>query len=319
MSRPIVDWFSHACQASSRSLYTPEYTPPTESPLITNSLGLNLDDYFPITASLPPTTAVEAGVFVADPYQDVLIHVPEQQESASVVISTLEEDNYFRPTTLDVLHTTQTPVRSSSMGGIVPLPPVEEVADVSGAIPPPFLSQPLEAFGRMQTFLHSPTATISHPRFIKKDSFAARHRIQVEIPSLPTSESSLVHRTRRGRASATDEKPTRVLHDPVDSHPASRRARQRERNGNSAENYGGSEKRFKCEHCGQAFGRKEHLRRHVSCIHQQIKGEGFLGPPSLPSDAPALAYQCDICGMCCSRSDNLRQHMRAHERDGHTC
>ena len=121
----------------------------------------------------------------------------------------------------------------------------------------------------------------SRPRNVQKESFAARHRIQVETSSFPTTESSsLVHRTRRGRPSGGSiggEVSTKFPGIPpsasVDPRPAARRARQRKRNNGSDESYGGPEKRFKCEHCGQTFGRKEHVKRHVSGIHQQVKGE----------------------------------------------
>ncbi|KAI8375991.1 uncharacterized protein BYT42DRAFT_466725, partial [Radiomyces spectabilis] len=51
------------------------------------------------------------------------------------------------------------------------------------------------------------------------------------------------------------------------------------------------------DHCGKAFKRSEHLKRHIRSIHTQEK----------PFECP---YQA--CGKRFSRSDNLNQHIRIH-------
>ena len=216
------------------------------------------------------------------------------------------EDSHFIPSTLDVAQAIlETPMGFSEEDIISFALAAEEGVDSSATplpVPPSHLHSP-QSLCQVQTFppvpipVTTPTAAPtddssitkakeckSRPRNLQKESFAARHRIQVETASVPTSGSpSLVHRTRRGRPSGSStggEISTKIPgvppSVPVDPRPAARRARQRKKNGGGDESYGGPEKKFKCDHCGQTFGRKEHVKRHVSGIHQQVKGKTLL-------------------------------------------
>jgi hypothetical protein len=270
------------------------------------------------------------------PHQELLIHVPTGQEFAAAVINALGEDNQVGPVTLDIPQTTlETPARSSE--DLIPLVPVpEEEVDAPAALPPvvpsylhspgTLLRMPIPSrcpspattttTALTSDFTTTKTKEIKYrPRSIQKESFAARHRIQVGVSSLPTSESSsLVHRTRRGRPSVgpIGEEISAKFSGvpppaPVDPRPAARRARQRKRNSNGDENYGGSEKKFKCEHCGQTFGRKEHVKRHVSGIHQQVKGRTPLDPYLClltypPQRTNATSVECAVLAQ--TTSDN---------------
>jgi len=270
-----------------------------------NNLTTSLDGQFPISVPLLPAKSSETHFMNANPHQGIPIYIPAENELTPDATNSLEEDSHFSPAMLDIVQTTlETPARSSE--GHIPLARVAEEAVGTPAAPPPVIPshlQYLQSLRRVPVLspLLSPATTPaivptddpsttkdketkSRPRNVQKESFAARHRIQVEIPSLTTSESSsLVHRTRRGRpsiGSIGDEFSTKFPGvpppAPVDPRPAARRARQRKKNGNGDESYGASDKKFKCEHCGQTFGRKEHVKRHVSGIHQQIKGKTLL-------------------------------------------
>lgn len=59
-----------------------------------------------------------------------------------------------------------------------------------------------------------------------------------------------------------------------------------------------SNKSFKCDHCGKAFKRAEHLKRHVSSIHFQER-----------------PFECHLCNKMFSRHDNLQQHIKIHEKN----
>lgn len=300
MTRGLIDCFSHSLQMSSQSLYTPTYNSPAEPPMFAHDISTSLDGPFSISDPLLPAEFVETHPGTANHHQGIPIYAPIEQELAPAVINAVEEDTLA---TLHADHTTlEAPARSSE-SGIIPIGSVEEEAvDTPAALPPVALShlQSSESVQPMPTPTpcSSPSATApnpdpstietkevkSRPRNVQKESFAARHRIQVEIPSLPTtSSSSLVHRTRRGRPSIGSigiEFSNKFLDlpppAPVDPRPAARRARQRKRNTNGDESYGGAEKKFKCEYCGQTFGRKEHVKRHERGIHQQIKGKTLL-------------------------------------------
>jgi hypothetical protein len=233
-----------------------------------------------------------------------------QKRLAPGDVNALGEDDHFITSILGVAQATEeTAVRSSAEEDSFSLALVaeEEASAYDAPLPiaPSHLQSP-ESFGEVQTISPFPISVTtpttistddcddclvtktkeakSRPRTVQKESFAARHRIQVETSSFPTSESSsLVHRTRRGRPSGgsvggefSTKFPSVPPSAPVDPRPAARRARQRKSNGSSDESYGGPEKKFKCEHCGQTFGRKEHVKRHVSGIHQQVKGKTLL-------------------------------------------
>lgn len=275
---------------SSNSLYTPAYNSPAESPLVTHDVTASLDALFSMSAPPLPAESVAANL---------------QKEFAPAATHAIVEDNHFIPTTLDVAQTTLDTSASPSEEDIISLALVaEELVDTSAAplpVLPSHIRSP-ESLCQMQTLSPFPISATSpsgvptddssisktkesqsRARNVQKESFAARHRIQVETCSFPASESSsLVHRTRRGRPSGGpigDESSTKlpgVPLGPINPRPVARRARQRKRNGGGDENYGGPEKKFKCEHCGQTFGRKEHVKRHVSGIHQQVKGKTLL-------------------------------------------
>ncbi|KAK9461625.1 uncharacterized protein V1516DRAFT_684669 [Lipomyces oligophaga] len=61
----------------------------------------------------------------------------------------------------------------------------------------------------------------------------------------------------------------------------------------------GDEKRFECPECSRKFRRREHLKRHISTLHQRDK-----------------PYACEFCNRRFSRGDNLLQHSRMRHR-GH--
>ena len=309
---PIDDSFSHLLQVSSYSLYTPAYTSPVESPLVIHNMIAGLDGHFPISASPLPAKSLDTHLVTADPLEVNPVHVPGEQEAAPAATNAFGENNYLGLTTLDAHTTLQTPTRSSSAEDTIPLASVVEDAVDAPSAPPTAVASRRQAPGPHRCVLmvspfpaagitpttpptgDSPTTKTdeakSRPRNIQKDSFAARHRIQVETPSIPTSgSSSLVHRTRRGRPSVGpvgDQMSTKSPGAPpgapppalVDPRPAARRARQRKRNSSGDESYSGSDKKFKCEYCGQTFGRKEHVKRHMNGIHQQIKGKTLLYP-----------------------------------------
>jgi hypothetical protein len=295
VSGPIDDWFSHSLQMSSHSLYTPAYNSPVESPLVAHNLTTSLDGHFPMSAPLLPARSVGSNLMTAN------LH----KEFAPADINALGEGDHFIPETLDVARTTLESSARFSEDIISLAPVVEEAVDTSAAPLPVALShlQSPESLHQMQTLSPFPLSATtptsaptggssiiiakdakSRPRNVQKESFAARHRIQIETSSVPTSESSpLVHRTRRGRPSgghiggeSSTKFPGVPPPAPVDPRPAARRARQRKKNGSADESYGGPEKKFKCEYCGQTFGRKEHVKRHVSGIHQQVKGKTLL-------------------------------------------
>ncbi|KAK9465622.1 hypothetical protein V1512DRAFT_194406, partial [Lipomyces arxii] len=50
-------------------------------------------------------------------------------------------------------------------------------------------------------------------------------------------------------------------------------------------------KRFECMECNRKFRRREHLKRHISTLHQREK-----------------PYACEFCSRRFSRGDNLLQH-----------
>ncbi|KAK9473496.1 uncharacterized protein V1510DRAFT_352507, partial [Dipodascopsis tothii] len=51
------------------------------------------------------------------------------------------------------------------------------------------------------------------------------------------------------------------------------------------------EKRFECAECSRRFRRREHLKRHISTLHQRDK-----------------PFACEFCNRRFSRGDNLLQH-----------
>ena len=248
-----------------------------------------MEDHFSMSAPLLPAKSVGAHLMTAN----------LQNELAQATANAIAEDSHFIPLTLDQVQTTlETPVRFSEEDIISFALAAEEAVGSSAAplpVPPLHLHSP-QSLHQVQTLPPVTTPTTddssitkakeckSRTRNLQKESFAARHRIQVETSSVPTSGSaSLVHRTRRGRPSGSStggefstKFPGAPPSVPVDPRPAARRARQRKKNGGGDESYGGPEKKFKCEHCGQTFGRKEHVKRHVSGIHQQVKGETLL-------------------------------------------
>ncbi|KAK9383765.1 uncharacterized protein V2V93DRAFT_362677 [Kockiozyma suomiensis] len=59
------------------------------------------------------------------------------------------------------------------------------------------------------------------------------------------------------------------------------------------------DKRFECVECGRRFRRREHLKRHISTLHQRDK-----------------PYACEYCNRRFSRGDNLLQHSRMRHRYG---
>ncbi|TIB11429.1 hypothetical protein E3P89_02594, partial [Wallemia ichthyophaga] len=58
------------------------------------------------------------------------------------------------------------------------------------------------------------------------------------------------------------------------------------------------ERTFRCDECGKAFKRHEHLRRHRR------------------SHTKERPFRCDVCLKSFTRSDNLAVHTRTHSRDG---
>jgi len=311
---------------SSQSLYTPAYNSPVESPPFIHNINTSLDGHFSITAPLHPAKFVETHLMTAG----IPIHAAVEQELVAAAINALGEDILA---TVDAAQSTlETPTRSTK-GDIIPIASVTEEAVDTPAAPPPVVPESVHPMPILSP-ISSPTTTSttipnddsstiktqeakSRLRNVQKESFAARHRIPVEIPSLPISESSsLVHRTRRGRPSVgsigiefSTKFPGVPPPAPVDPRPAARRARQRKRSGNGDESYGGSEKKFKCEYCGQTFGRKEHVKRHERGIHQQIKGKTLLDPPlpclltSPPQHINVTSVECVV--LAPTTSDNI--------------
>ena len=56
-------------------------------------------------------------------------------------------------------------------------------------------------------------------------------------------------------------------------------------------------KKHKCDHCEKAFARSEHLKRHVSCVHEGQRN-----------------YNCSFCEKAFSRQDRLKHHIKVvHE------
>lgn len=64
-------------------------------------------------------------------------------------------------------------------------------------------------------------------------------------------------------------------------------------------NFSDENKTFKCETCGKAFRRSEHLKRHIRSVHS--------------SERP---FACPTCDKKFSRSDNLAQHIKTHKKRG---
>jgi len=259
-------------------------------------MATNLEGPFSISAPLLPAKPIGTHLMTADPRDGL----------APGDVNALGEGDHFITPTLGVAQATLETSARSSEEDIISLALVAGEAVGASAAPLPAAAPHLrspESPGEVQTISPSSNSVTtpttvptddclviktkeanSRLRNVQKESFAARHRIQVETPSFPTSgSSSLVHRTRRGRPSGSSigseistKFPGLAPSAPVDPRPAARRARQRKRNGSGDESYGGPEKKFKCEHCGQTFGRKEHVKRHVSGIHQQVKGKTLL-------------------------------------------
>lgn len=296
------------------------------------NITTSLDGHFPPLLS---DKSAETHLGTANHQQGIPIHAPVEQGLASLAINIFEDGSLAA---LGPAQTTlETPARSSE-GGIISIASAEEEAVNMPAAPPSVVPSHLQYPESVQpvpipspfpspsttsiTVVNDDSSTIktkeskSRPRNVQKESFAARHRIQVEIPCLPTSESSsLVHRTRRGRPSIgsigiefSTKFPDVPPPAPVDPRPAARRARQRKRNSNGDENYGGSEKKFKCEYCGQTFGRKEHVKRHERGIHQQIKGKTLLDLYTClltcpPQRINATSVECVVLAL--TTSDNI--------------
>ncbi|KAK9455134.1 hypothetical protein V1511DRAFT_334395 [Dipodascopsis uninucleata] len=57
------------------------------------------------------------------------------------------------------------------------------------------------------------------------------------------------------------------------------------------------DKRFECMECNRKFRRREHLKRHISTLHQRDK-----------------PFSCEFCNRRFSRGDNLLQHSRMRHR-----
>ena len=57
-------------------------------------------------------------------------------------------------------------------------------------------------------------------------------------------------------------------------------------------------KKFKCETCGKAFARSEHLKRHISCVHEGQKN-----------------HKCHLCEKAFTRSDRLKHHISSVHND----
>lgn len=56
-------------------------------------------------------------------------------------------------------------------------------------------------------------------------------------------------------------------------------------------------RRFQCRHCNAAFTRTGNLKRHVDCVHNNIK-----------------RFECPTCSMKCSTKQNLEAHQKTHFR-----
>ena len=73
--------------------------------------------------------------------------------------------------------------------------------------------------------------------------------------------------------------------------------------------------------CSRCFGRGEHLKRHIRCLHtnenresQRAARRSLIGR-LLTAPLSFLAFTCDYpgCEKEFSRQDNLHQHMRVHK------
>ena len=59
----------------------------------------------------------------------------------------------------------------------------------------------------------------------------------------------------------------------------------------------------KCESCGKAFSRSDHLKRHIKTIHEGHRN-----------------YKCNSCGKSFTQSDHLKYHIKKiHEEQRHQC
>lgn len=80
------------------------------------------------------------------------------------------------------------------------------------------------------------------------------------------------------------------------------------------------DKRFECVECGRRFRRREHLKRHISTLHQRDKRESsssiILSTIRSANLLLCLAYACEYCNRRFSRGDNLLQHSRMRHRYG---
>ena len=88
----------------------------------------------------------------------------------------------------------------------------------------------------------------------------------------------------------------------------------------------GVKKKYKCEKCGKAYSKAQHLKYHINSIHYGIKNQkceicgitfslsGDLNRHISSVHEGAKAFKCEICNKTFTRASGVNRHMKtAHE------
>lgn len=71
-------------------------------------------------------------------------------------------------------------------------------------------------------------------------------------------------------------------------------------------------KGYKCDHCKRIFARRDHLKKHLQCVHAVSDADAAMSAVSTKRTAK---YECEYCGVDAPNKASMAKHTRACHRD----